>query len=119
MGQPIFRVGGIASGLDTESIISSLVQIERIPINRMATQRAVEEAKDAAWTDINTQVSQMRSSVDVLRLERGLESISATSSDESVATVAVTGSATPGTLTFTVDQLAATHQVTTASGFSE
>ena len=119
MGQPIFRVGGIASGLDTESIINSLVQIERIPINRMAVQRAQVQAKNDAWTDISTQVSNLRTTVDDLRFGGGLNSASAASSHPDDVVVTVTGTPTPSTLTFTVDQLAATHAVTTTTGLAE
>ena len=73
MVQPAFRIGGIASGLDTESIISSLVSLERIPINRMAVQRQAAQARTDAWTDINTKVSQFRSTVDDLRYGGGLQ----------------------------------------------
>lgn len=119
MGQPIFRVGGIASGLDTESIINSLVAVERIPINRMAVQRAQVEAKNDAWTDISTQVSNLRTTVDELRFGGGLDAASATSSDPDSVAATVTGTATPSTLTFTVDQLAATHAVVMSTGFAE
>lgn len=119
MTQPVFRVGGVASGLDTESIINSLVQIERIPINRMAAQRRVAQQRTDAWTDINTQVSGFRTTVDDLRYGGGLEAVQALSSLPDTVTATVTGAATPSTTTFSVDQVAATHGVTTANGLAD
>ena len=119
MGEPIFRVGGIASGLDTESIINSLVEIERIPINRMAVQRAQVQAKNTAWTDITTQVSQLRTTVDELRFGGGLDAASATSSHPETVAATVTGTPAPASFSFTVDQVAATHGITTTTGLAE
>jgi flagellar hook-associated protein 2 len=118
MVQPAFRIGGIASGLDTESIISSLVSLERIPINRMAVQRQAAQARTDAWTDINTKVSQFRSTVDDLRYGGGLDAPAATSSHPDSVVASVTGSAVPGTVSFTVDQLATNHNVITTSAFT-
>ncbi len=114
MVDPAFRVGGIASGLDTEGLINSLVAIERIPINRMNQQRQLAQARSDAWTDISTKVSAFRTAVDDLRYRGGLEAVSASSSDATVASVSVTGTANPSSLAFTVDQLAATHSVVTS-----
>ncbi len=119
MVEPTFRVGGIASGLDTESIIDSLIQFERIPINRMATQRAAAQARDAAWTDISTQVSQFRTTVDDLRFGTGLTAATASASNEDVVSATVTGSAIPGTMSFTVDQLAAAHNVVMSNAYGD
>lgn len=118
MGQPIFRVGGISSGLDTESIINSLVGLERIPINRMAQQRAVMQAKNDAWTDISTQVSQLRTTVDDLRTGTGLQATTASSGQPDAVEARVIGSATPGAVDLQVDQLAATHQATMTLGLA-
>ncbi|MDG2114863.1 MAG: flagellar filament capping protein FliD, partial [Actinomycetota bacterium] len=119
MAQPAFRVGGIASGLDTESIINSLVQIERIPINRMAVQRQVAQQRTDAWTSINTQVSGFRTTVDDLRYGGGLQASAVASNQPDTVLASVTGAATPSTTTFSVDQVAATHSVTTANGLAE
>jgi len=119
MVEPTFRVGGLASGLDTDSIIDSLIQLERIPINRMATQRAVAQARGDAWTDISTQVSQFRTTVDDLRFGTGLTTAASTSSNADVVTATVTGSALPGTMSFTVDQLAAAHNVVMSNAYTD
>ena len=44
---PLFQVGGLASGLDTQSIIDGLTKIEQQPLDTLRTQQ----------TDFKTQVS--------------------------------------------------------------
>src|SRR5438270_453902 len=44
---PLFQVGGLASGLDTQSIIDGLTKIEQQPLDALRTQQ----------TDFKTQVS--------------------------------------------------------------
>ena len=65
-------------------------------------QRAQVQAKNDAWTDISTQVSNLRTTVDELRFGGGLDAATATSSHPDDVVVSVTGTPTPSTLTFTV-----------------
>lgn len=44
--------GGLASGLDTESIISSLMQVERAPRARMQLREGQAQARDVALRDV-------------------------------------------------------------------
>ncbi len=109
MTLPLFNVGGLVSGLDTNAMVDSLMQVERIPIMRLEQRRAGYQAKDQAWQDVATRLSALRAAVDPL--SGGFAGfVTAASSHETVATVAVTGEPAPGALTFTIDQLAARHQ---------
>ena len=38
IGRPTF--GGLASGLDTNALLSGLLEIERIPLNRLQSRRS-------------------------------------------------------------------------------
>src|SRR3954451_19533953 len=49
-------LGGPASGLDTTTIISQLMAIERAPETRMQLQQSVLQARQTALTDIGTRV---------------------------------------------------------------
>lgn len=109
MTLPLFNVGGLVSGLDTNAMVDSLMQVERIPIMRLEQRRAGYQAKDQAWQDVATRLSALRAAVDPL--SGGFAGfVTAASSHETAATVAVTGEPAPGALTFTIDQLAARHQ---------
>src|SRR3954452_7930931 len=49
-------LGGLASGLDTTTIISQLMAIDRAPETRMQLQQSVLQARQTALTDVGTRV---------------------------------------------------------------
>src|SRR3954463_14398071 len=49
-------LGGLASGLDTTTIISQLMAIDRAPETRMKLQQSVLQARQTALTDVGTRV---------------------------------------------------------------
>lgn len=119
MALPLFNIGGLASGLDTDSIITGVLEVERIPINQLGVRRARYEAKDQAWQDVNTKLSAIRTALNAVDSLNDLNKFAtANSSNESAVGVAVTGAATPGTISFTVNQLAANHQVVSDTSFA-
>src|SRR3954454_13240401 len=50
------QLGGLASGLDTTTIISQLMAIDRAPATRMQLQQSVLQARQTALTDIGTRL---------------------------------------------------------------
>ncbi len=119
MAIPLFNIGGLASGLDTNSIISSVLDVERIPIQQLEARRADHQVEDSAWQSLKARYSAIRTALNALDSSRDFDKFATvTSSNESAVGVATTGAATPGSITFTVGQLATNHQVATASDFS-
>ncbi len=109
MTLPLFNVGGLMSGLDTNAIVDGLMQVERIPITQLEQRRSTYEAKDRAWQDVATRLSALRTALDPLT--GGFSGfVTASSSRPDAAAVAVDGEPAPGSLTFTVDRLATAHQ---------
>nr|PZN34941.1 MAG: hypothetical protein DIU67_04210 [Actinomycetota bacterium] len=112
-------IGGLASGLDTASMIKQLLDVERVPIVNLQSNRQKLVAKDDAWRDIATRLSALRSSLDSLANVTSLDGfVTASSSDEQRAVVSVAGNAIPQTLSFTIDQLATRHEVVSAGAFA-
>ena len=64
MVDPLFSFGGIASGLDTNSIIDQLMAIERQPIVRFQSQQDRMRRVDDAWSAVVGKLSAFRSAVD-------------------------------------------------------
>ena len=119
MVSPTVTFTGLASGLDTGSLVTSLMQLERAPINRLNVQRAQYEDKRSAWTSINSKLSDFRSAVDAARDTSDFNNfVAASSSNEDAISVAKTGNPSPTSLSLTIEQLAATHQVATGTGFA-
>lgn len=107
-----FSIGGIASGLDTASMVQQLMEIERQPIYRIEQRQASLKKVDAAWSEVVTKVSAFRTALDKVRQADDWSSfVSASSSNEDAVEVTATGGGAPGSLAFTVTSLAARHQV--------
>ena len=112
MSGPLFQIGGLASGLDTTSIISQLMQLERQPVRRFESRQAELRKVDAAWGDVTTSLSSVRSALEKVATPKKLDELrTVTSSHPEAVEVAKSGTPAMGNLSLTVDQLASTHQV--------
>ena len=58
---------GLASGVDTASIVTQLMQLEQAPVTRMTNQIDVENARKSALQDISTKLLSLRTAADSLR----------------------------------------------------
>jgi flagellar hook-associated protein 2 len=118
MATPLFSIGGLVSGLDTNAIIKQLMDLERVPIARLQARQAAYRAKVDAWASVTTRLSALRSAVNGLRSVEDLRGyVAATSSAPSVVEATAVGAADPAALSFTVDRLATRHQVIAQPSF--
>jgi flagellar hook-associated protein 2 len=116
---PLFNIGGIASGLDTNTIIGQLLAIERQPEVRALQQQHVEEARQSGLRDINTRLANLRTAAIGLRdVPTWADIQTVTSSDAANLAVARTGGAAPGGYQVQVTQLARAHQLTQSTGLA-
>ena len=119
MAIPLFNIGGLASGLDTSSIISSIIDVERIPIQQLEARKYDHQVEDNAWQAIKTRYSAIRSALNDLDASSDFDKLAvASSSNESAVSVAVSGAPATGTTSFTVSGLAANHQLASATNFA-
>lgn len=103
-------ISGLVSGMDTTSIITQLMQIEAQPQQLLQSQ-LVDVTNDAvAYRDVNTSFASLVTAAQSLTGPAAWSAMKATSSDSSVAASATAGSAA-GSLTFSVQSLAAAHSV--------
>ena len=116
---PLFNIGGIASGLDTNTIIGQLLAIERQPEVRALQQQHVEEARQNALRDVNTRLTNLQTAIAGLRdVSTWGDVQSVTSSDSANLGVVRTGGAAPGGYQVQVTQLARAHQVTQSTALA-
>ncbi len=115
MTTPMFRISGLGSGLDTASMISQLMQVERQPIVRLENKQADLRAVDSAWSSIVTKLSGLRSAVQKLRQPSALSSQVTVESSSTAVAAKVSGVADPGAITFSVERLATRHQIVAGS----
>lgn len=114
-----FSIGGIASGLDTATMIRQLMDLERQPIVRFQQRQAELRQVDGAWSEIVTKVSAFRTALDAVRDASDWSSfLVASSSDEAAVTATATGGGAPGSVSFTVTSLASRHRLQTSGSFA-
>jgi flagellar hook-associated protein 2 len=102
----MLRIGGIASGLDTNQIIADLMRAERIPLDRIQQDRIFLDWQRDAYREVNLSISKFRDNFEKLRLQGTFNSYAATSSNTNVANATATSSAVPGTYNLDVISLA-------------
>lgn len=105
-------IGGLASGLDTASIISQLMALEALPQTKLKTQVSTEQSKVTALQKLNTALQALGTSAEGMRTATSgsWSSLTATSTNTGVR-VAATTAATAGAFTVSVGQTALSHQV--------
>ncbi len=117
---------GLASGIDSQSIVSQLMQIEALPLQRMQQQQAILSNKQSLYASLKSILVAFNSSASALNTAASFNPIKAFSSDTDVATTTATSSAVAGVYELAVSKLATTHKAssaaqagaTTALGFS-
>lgn len=62
------RLSGLSSGLDTQALIDESVEAKSLPIRKLEEQIEVDNKKAAAFSELNSLLSDLKSSVDKLRL---------------------------------------------------
>ncbi len=108
-------ISGLASGLDTESIIANLMKIERAPRARMELQQGQAKARETALRDILGKLEAVSNAADSLQ-SAGLWADTQTvrsSAPESVSVRRLSGTG-PGGYQVSVSQLARAEQRTYA-----
>ncbi len=106
--------GGLGNGIDFGPIVDFLVQAERIPIDRINLQKLNFQAKQTDFGLLGTQLLSLQSAGNNLRTRLSFDQnqVSVNSaSAQTLLTASVTSTASAGTHTVTVNQLASAHQV--------
>ncbi|MCE9559337.1 MAG: flagellar filament capping protein FliD, partial [Armatimonadetes bacterium] len=102
---------GLASGIDTESIISKLIAVENIGVQRIQQRQAQLKQRMDVFGQLRTQMSSLSSSANLLANAFSLSSTLASVANADIATI-TTGSNTPtGTFSLNVRKLALASKV--------
>lgn len=117
---------GLGSGIDTASIVSRLVQVEAIPLQRMQIQKQTIAQKQSLYQQLRQAIAAVGTAAGALNSESAFNPIKANSSDSEVASVSADTTALAGTYNLSVSKLAQTHKIssvaktdaTTALGYS-
>ena len=104
-------LGGLASGIDTDAVITQLMALERAPQARLKLKETSLQARQSALTDVATRLRSLQTAVkDLSSITTWAETQSLAVSDPTkVAGRRLSGSA-PGGHTLNVTQLARAEQ---------
>lgn len=109
--------GGLASGLDTQAIISALVAVEQRPIFQLERKESDLKKQKSLFGDLDGLLTKLTDAAKKLKTTSSFLSMSATSSNEDILTASASSTATPGT--YEVEVLAlASGQINTAGAAS-
>jgi flagellar hook-associated protein 2 len=103
------QFSGLASGLDTSSIISSLMEVEAAPQNALKRRLATAQSEVSALQQVNTALASLASSAQSFAAGSTWSRLAATSSSSAI-TVTASSSAIPASFSLSVD-----HPATAAS----
>lgn len=95
---------GLATGLDTDSIVSQLMKIERLPIDRLEAQKKSEKKQLDAFSQFKTLVNDFRNAVGSMHLTSQVRSSEVMLSPDA-AFSATASAAVSGTYNIAVAQL--------------
>ena len=104
------QIAGIASGLDTDGIIEQLINIEKIPLQRVDEREATANNELTAWRSLNTRILALETSLTNLGTDSLFNSRKAAVSNESVAVATSSAGGDLGVYQLTVESLATRHQ---------
>lgn len=105
-------LSGLASGLDTQTIMDSLMKIEHIPLDQLTARQTSYTQAQSSLSSFMGMVTSARTAAAALADPHTYSSLSASSSDSAVG-ISVTGAASPGS--FTVQVTALAHEQRTMS----
>ncbi|MDK2986228.1 MAG: flagellar hook-associated protein 2, partial [Clostridia bacterium] len=100
------RVGGLATGMDIESIVKDLMKAERIPLDKLKQDKQLLEWKQDDYREINKALFDFRDKVFDLKLQGTFNVKNATSSNEDAVEVSAGGNVTDGIYTLDIKQMA-------------
>ncbi len=105
------QVGGLASGLDTTSIINGLIQIETQRVTREEAKKAAIQDKQTTFNDLKTKLSDFYAKAQDMNKTTALNVFKNSSSDPTVALISAGDAATPGNYDVKVLGLASSLKV--------
>ena len=113
---PALSVGGLVSGLDTNSIIAQLTAIEQNKVTRELQKKDKAQSTLDQFKELQTRLSNLAAKASGLALPNKFSAFKATSNYEDYATISGKDGAIPGNYSLKINQLAS-HQKVASNAF--
>jgi flagellar capping protein FliD len=104
-------VDGLISGMDTTSLITQLIQAEAGQQTALKKRLTAAETSASAYRTVNTTFAAVRAAAESMLKPESWNATKASSSNTGSVVVSATNGAATGSMTFTVEKLAAAHTV--------
>ena len=104
--------GGLGNGLDFGQVVDQLVKVARLPVDRLADKKASLNSKSTDYATLSTKLVMLQSAADKLRLSTSFDRSGTSVSDSTALSAAGSSTATAGTYSIRITQLAQSHQLT-------
>jgi flagellar hook-associated protein 2 len=105
------QLSGLASGLDTEGMITQLMALERQPETRWNQQKTISQTKEQALKDILSRIKTLQTNAgDLKSVTTWLPTQSIDVSDSAKVSASAVSGAAPGSYSLAVQQLATSDQ---------
>jgi flagellar hook-associated protein 2 len=101
-----FSVGGLATGLDTKTMIAQLLQVERSAQIGPKRRKAEADQRSAAMSDLINLMKEVRTAAEGVDTDSEAAAVTATSADVEKFTVTGDGNALPGNYQLAIGSLA-------------
>jgi flagellar hook-associated protein 2 len=108
-------IDGLVSGLDTTNMINKLMQVEAAPQTQLKGKIVVANKAVTAYQSVNTKLAALATAAKAVGTAETWGAAKSTSSSDAAVVTAKAGTPT-GSLSFTVDAVAATHTQTYTAG---
>jgi len=117
-------VGGLASGLDTTTIITKLMELEKRPVELIRGKQSRVTEEMAAWQEINTKLLSLETAAERINKNSEFKAITSTFNNNNTAQSSKVVELTPdtnitsGSYSFTVNQLAKAQKMVSDRSFA-
>jgi len=108
---PLFNFSGVASGLDTNSIITALMAVEKRPQVLLQNRQSAYQAMNTAYSSVISKLNSLQSAARNLGNPTDWQPVAASSSDPNRATLTSSSGSSTGSVSFTVQSLASPDSV--------
>ncbi|MTI86018.1 MAG: flagellar hook protein [Firmicutes bacterium] len=106
------RIGGLASGMDIDSIMEDLMKAYRMPVQKLEQDKQILEWQQEGYREINTKLLSFRDTAFDMRLHSTYLTNKASSSDDTAVSVSANNSALEGSHTVDITSLAQSASIT-------
>ena len=118
MANSTLSVGGLATGIDTKSLVSQLMALERQPETLLTAQKTTAQKQIDAYNLLNTSLSNLKTFMAGMNTASTFQGMSASVADSTFMTAQASSTAAAGAHTVTVNNLATFQRQVSAQGYT-